>query len=371
MNNRLIKVNKKEKNILIKGGTFLKQNYYNNANMKYKRYKSNNKIYKHKKENKLLNHNNLNNYKKSLSVDIFSVKRNIKKNNIKEEPKKILPQNKNSGNKPNKNKSHKNNGTKQIKLNKSHEKIKLKKNAYKSINTLNDKTNLVLNNEKMIPNNLNKINKTINKMNSINIIKNDLKEIEKQFNNINKINDLILKELNIINQNKEINNQNELKIKEIINNVKEKNQLKKNLLDDYINKEKIQNKNITNCISMNEEKISKLKEIKKDIENYNKIITDFVLFSKNNNALNDNNKSILDTRNVLLKLKEKIQKYFQLSKEIQNNQKFIYNNLINEISYLKNSILLFINNKEKEKNDSVKNDNIKKEKIIVISLMIK
>ena len=105
-------------------------------------------------------------------------------------------------------------------------------------------------------------------------------------------------------------------------------------MDDYIdiNKEKIKYKYICNSILINDEKINRLKEIKNEIENY----------------------ILLDNKKVSFNLKEKINKYSTLSKEIQNSQKIAFYNLINEISFLKNSIL-YIKNIKEQKNAEKKN----------------
>jgi len=186
--------------------------------------------------------------------------------------------------------------------------------------------------------------KTINSNNPIDI-KRYIIDIEKQFNNINQTNEIILKELDIINKNNIILNQNELKINDIINNPEKEDKLLKNqLLQNYLNKEKMQNKYFCNNISIINEKINKLKEIKNDIDNYNKKISDFISLYKNGNlTFNNNINLLLEIKNVSFNLKNSIQKYLQLSKEIQNSQKIITNNLIYEISYLKNSLIYLKN----------------------------
>ena len=179
----------------------------------------------------------------------------------------------------------------------------------------------------------NTANKYIKKNTKINN-KNDFEYLPKQYNNFAQLNKEMKKELDSINNNNIIINQNELKMKEIINNLERGNQLEKKLFEECINniKEKIKSNYISKNIIINNEKINKLKELKNNIENNFKISNSIY------NLINN------DIHHDILKSNDKIQKYFQLSKEIQNSQKSIINNLIYEISYFKISIMYLIKN---------------------------
>ena len=179
----------------------------------------------------------------------------------------------------------------------------------------------------------NTANKYLKKNSKINN-KNDFEYLPRQYNNIDQLNKEMKKELDSINNNNNIINQNELKMKEIINNLEQRDQLEKKLFEECINniKEKIKSNYINKNIIINNEKISKLKELKNNIENYFKI---------SNSISNLKN---IDIHNEILKSNDKIQKFFLLSKEIQNSQKSLINNLIYEISYFKISIMYLIKN---------------------------
>ena len=371
MNNGLIKVNKNIKGKLIHNNKIKASKSFKNGFTNNKKNKSNNKIKINKKNKIILNQNKI--LKNNVSTDIYTLKKsNSNKIYQKGKNNKISSQNKNKKNSNNNKKFIKSN--KHFIFNKSSDKIKFKKNSIKS-ELLNKKENnykpinTPINNNKIMSEMENferkdtfttmhdKINleketkirkdkrcKTINSNNPIDI-KRYIIDIEKQFNNINQTNEIILKELDIINKNNIILNQNELKINDIINNPEKEDKLLKNqLLQNYLNKEKMQNKYFCNNISIINEKINKLKEIKNDIDNYNKKISDFISMYKNGNFTFNNNISLLlEIKNVSFNLKNSIQKYLQLSKEIQNSQKIITNNLIYEISYLKNSIIYLKN----------------------------
>ena len=179
----------------------------------------------------------------------------------------------------------------------------------------------------------NTANKYIKKT-SKNVNKNDLEYLKRQYNSINQLNKEMKKELDSINSYNKIINQNELKMKEIINNLEQGDHLEKKLFEECINniKEKIRSNYISRNIIINNEKINKLKDLKNNIENYFKI---------SNNASKIKN---IDIYIDISKSNDKIQKYFKLSKEIQNSQKIIINNLIYEISYFKISIMYLIKN---------------------------
>ena len=377
MNNKLIKVNKKSKNILKKHNIIQNQKFLNKVNVKYKKNKSNNKISIRKKENKILKPNEIN--KKNFSIDIYKIKQGDntsrnKNNFFKKQSNNLLVQNKkinytqdNENDNKNKNipiKKYKSMDKIKIKTqkNKKDSNIKVinnkKENNYKPINTLNNNKNKKLwgikkKHSSSIENNIllklersKSLNRNIAKSKSINIDQNLKGIIENQLN-INKINELIYKELDMINQNKEKIKQHQLKFEEIIKHIeKGKNFEKKLITNDYINKEKTKYKHIYNNISSNYEKINKLNEIKNEIDN--KISNIFISIPL-----------LLEVKKVLLNLKEKINNYFLLSKEIQNSQKITYYNLINEINYLKNSFDYVKNIKEQNENNK---NNIKKEK---------
>ena len=197
--------------------------------------------------------------------------------------------------------------------------------------------------------------KTPNKYTKKTNIPKDIKEIEEQFNNFKNTVELMNKESEKIDKNNNFVNQNELKLKEIIGNLENGDQLEKQLFKECINntKEKI----LYNIIIMNNEKIKKVKEMKNEIEKIYVNISDFIVNSKNENfIINKNGNNISDIKNNLVNLKDKSQKYIKLSREIQNSQKMIYNNLIYEISYFKNSIAYL---KNQEKNQLIKQSSSK------------
>ena len=360
MNNRLIKVNKKNSDKLIKNDFLQISKYTNNSNSKIKRYKSINKLNQTQKRENI--------FSKKLSVDLYINRKNKNNDDKHNENKKKDIKNKNNDKKAFRNNIIKKNSMDKIKFKKNNN-IKIlnykKENNIKANNRQNDKNIFKLeinniNNYKknnfQINSKKNKRTKTLNKNSNNYYLKKELKEIEYQANKMKSTNEVISKELDIISTNRDIIGQNEIKIKQIINDFKKDNHYKNKFFEEYINKEKIQNKNHYNFILLNENNINKLKEIKENIEKYMSKIYDFIFLSKNVNfIINDNIHSILETKKYLFNLKENVPKFFQLSKEIQNNQKIIDNNLKYEIIYLKNLVQYII----KEKGELIKNYNLK------------
>ena len=409
MKNELIKVNKKKSNSLKENKiSLIKNNLKDKPNVK--RLNSINKLQLHIKNDNLLNKNNV--VKKKLSVDISNIKKSSKINKSKKKENNIILLNKNIK-RSQKDMSHiQNNNFKELELanlnkvihlNKSLDKIKIPQNQnkkgrtlkmeniYKSFNTQNsEQINLDKKVKKEIVNNsfvknivktntfkrqrkraktgnkfLNKNHKHKHNHKKSNNIQNDLKEIKNEFNNINQIKEKIYKEFDEINKNNDEIIQNELKINQIIKSLGKEDNIQNKLLKDSINNEKNQYKYLLNNIILNNEKINKLKQIKKDIEN---------------NIINNNldNIFLFNNKNILSNSKNLIQKYINLSKEIQNSQKIINNNLIYEINYLKNSIEylkykektpnntfnVYTNNKDKNFNNNINKNIIEKNNLI-------
>ena len=344
MKNALIKVNKRKSTNLTENNiNHFKNNIKDKLNVK--RFNSINKLNKHQKNNNLFNQNN--GIKKKLSVDISSIIRS--NNNNKSRQKRnnnIILLNNNLNKRSQKEISNfKNNNFKDLEvvnlnkishLNKSLDKLKIQNNKnkkrnsnkidniYNSFNKSNlgqkDK-NYKINKRTSKKNKERKRKRTrkkhINKNNSHNHnnIQNNLKEIKIEFTNINLIKEKISKELDEINKNNFEINQNELKINQIIESFEKENNIEYQLLKDSINNEKNKYKYLLSNIMINNDKITNLKQMEKDIEN----------------NINNNNCYNIILYNI-------IQKYLVLSKEIKNTQRMINNNLIYQINYLKNSI---------------------------------